>query len=270
MNQRVSWVSLVCATHSRTLPSDAQGLWRRAVWPHRGEGLLHGEGRQHADQTGAGCRQLPSQDGHRAPRPEGNTDRALKRTTGAHCNKCIALWVSWLKDQLLWGVGFEPILFINVSSSLPQIKPDHFLFLCVPPARELAVLQPPGRVQDHDQRLRPVQDGGERWCHVHRLRHAWIRRWVPLSRRRPTRNCPGSSLGEWTNHLAEIIHLSGHSAVYTLKSLVSSCRRLKLSGIDAVWGRWENKTLLINSLDFFYLLEHLAGYVCLECYRSFT
>lgn len=48
-----------------------QGFWWRAVWSHRGKGFLHREGREHINQTGPRCCQLPAQDGHCAQRPEG-------------------------------------------------------------------------------------------------------------------------------------------------------------------------------------------------------
>lgn len=48
-----------------------QGVWRRAVWPHRRERFLHRDGRQSAHPTGFGCSQLSALYGHRAQRPEG-------------------------------------------------------------------------------------------------------------------------------------------------------------------------------------------------------
>lgn len=62
---------------TRTIFHILQGVRRRAVRPHRGERVLHGEGREHANPTSPGRCELPAQDGHRPPRPEGTAAHTL-------------------------------------------------------------------------------------------------------------------------------------------------------------------------------------------------
>lgn len=98
----VCMLMLLTNALTRTIFHILQGVRRRAVWPHRGERVLHGEGREHANPTSPGRCELPAQDGHRPPRPEGTAAHTLTHshtlsppTFSIHATASLSLDSQW-------------------------------------------------------------------------------------------------------------------------------------------------------------------------------